>query len=672
MPIKIIAMWLGGALCLLHAQAPLDRAYHLLRGGDYETAITLFQQELAKDPSRVAVHKDLAYTYLKIGDSEAARDEFAAALRFAPNDHHLALEYAFLCNETKRQAEARRIFDRIRKTGDGSSRATAEQAFENVDRPLREGIARWQAALRQSPSNFSIHKELAELAEQRDELPLALEHYQAAWKLKPEMRSLLVDAGRVAKALGKQDLANTCLIAASRGAEPRAAEAALELLGPRYPYVYEFERAIQLDSENAGLRRELGYLYLEMKKADDAERAFTKLVELLPNDLVATAQLGFLRLARKDGEAAMPLLQKVLDGPDEELADRVRKTLRMPQTLRRRSEVPRKQVSAEARTLAERSLQAGYLKDAVKYLTIAHETDPLDFSVILKLGWAYNVMKDDPTAVRWFRLASRSPDPAIAEEASRAYRNLAPELQRVRTSGWLFPVFSSRWHDVFTYGQVKTEFRIKRLGLRPYFSTRFIGDLRGEMGGSSAAISPQYLSENSVIFGLGVATVPKFGLVAWGEAGMSVSYLGRRPDHGLAKPDYRGGLSYGKGFGRLLGGEKGGAFFETNDDVVFVSRFQNDILFYSQNRSGWTFAPSEALGGFQLQLFWNQNVTADKGRQYWANFSEMGPGMKFRFASMPPSLYFTVSALQGVHTVNEGNPRGPRFHDVRAGFWYAR
>src|SRR5262249_37204101 len=159
-----------------------------------------------------------------------------------------------------------RVFDRVRKSTDANARATAQAAFENIDRPLRESIDRWQEALQLSPDNFSAHKELAELAEKRDEWQLALEHYQRAWKLRPAMRSLLVDMGRVAIAAGQVDFATTCLIAASRGAEPRAAETARELLGSRYPYIYEFTRAIDLDPTNAGLRRELAYLYLEMKK----------------------------------------------------------------------------------------------------------------------------------------------------------------------------------------------------------------------------------------------------------------------------------------------------------------------------------------------------------------------------------------------------------------------
>ncbi|HBY59247.1 MAG TPA: hypothetical protein DEH78_05465, partial [Solibacterales bacterium] len=63
---------------------------------------------------------------------------------------------------------------------------------------------------------------------------------------------------------------------------------------------------MELDGENAGLRRELGFLFLAMKQSAEAEREFEKLVELRPEDLWAAAQLGLLRLAREDRAAAMP------------------------------------------------------------------------------------------------------------------------------------------------------------------------------------------------------------------------------------------------------------------------------------------------------------------------------------------------------------------------------
>src|SRR5258706_318849 len=79
----------------------------------------------------------------------------------------------------------------------------------------------------------------ATLAEQRDELELAAVHYENAWRLLPERRSVLVDLGRVWKALGRPGHSIAALLAASRGGEARAAELARELLPSRYPYVPE-------------------------------------------------------------------------------------------------------------------------------------------------------------------------------------------------------------------------------------------------------------------------------------------------------------------------------------------------------------------------------------------------------------------------------------------------
>ena len=646
------------------AYRPLQRAFDALRDKKYDQAVASFRQAIELSPNRASIRKDLAYTLLKIGENEAARDQFAEAMLLDPADQHVALEYAFLCYETKQQAEARQIFDRIRKTGD----ATAEQAFQNIDQPLAAGIARWQKALEISPDNFSAHQELASLAEQRDELELAAEHYEKARKLKPEERSLMLDLGRVWQRLGRNEEAGFMLLAASRGGQPRVAEKARELLPARYPYVYEFEKALELDPKNFELRRELAYLLLQMGKKEEAEQQFQILNQAAPNDLLSAAQLGFLRLNRQDYAGAQPLLDQVLKGNDEELADRVRAALKLPQSLRKRTSTAQ-QTSEEAKAFAEKSLKAGYLKDALKYLTIAHENDPVDFSVMLKLGWVYNILHDDREAVKWFNLASKSADASIAKEADQASRNLAPGLALFRTTAWAFPFFSSRWHDAFGYGQVKTEMKLGKLPFHPYISARFAGDVNGTLGSTRSNPAPQYLSETSFIFALGVATVTRHGLTGWFEAGEAVKYLTNRNDVGSMIPDYRGGIAFAKGFGHLLGGSKG-FFFENNEDGIFVSRFQNDMLLYTQNRSGYTFSKSESLG-FQAQLYVNYNGTVDRLHQYWANFVEFGPGLRFRFQGLPKGMLISANFLRGAYLVNEGNPRRPNFFDFRAGFWYA-
>jgi len=643
----------------LPAQPVLDRAYTALRNKEYDQAILLFQQGLAADPSLTGPRKDLAYTFLKTGDTEAARDQFADVMRRDPSDPHVALEFAFLAYETKQPIQARRVFDRLRRTGN----ETAERAFQNIDAPLRDGIAKWQKALAEIPDNFSGHEELAKLAELRDDPELAAKHYERAWQLKPGYRVLLLDLGRVYTNLGRTADAHAALLAASRGAEARVSEQARELLQARYPYVYEFQKALSLDPGNADLRRELAYLHLEMQNKPEAEKEFAVIVRDAPGDLLSTAQLGFLKLARQDTTGALPLLERVLKGDDDELSDRVRTALQMPKALRRRPEVSRAEVKVEAKVLAEKSYEKGYMKDALKYLTIAHESDPLDFDVMLKLGWANNILKNDNDAVRWFDLARRAPDSKIAEEAGRAYKNLAASHALLRTTFWALPMYSSRWQDVFAYSQVKTEFKLSHVPIKPYFSARLLADARGLERSRTAAANPQYLSESAAILGVGFSTPVVNGVSGWAEAGTALSFRGPQGQSRIL-PDYRGGLIVTRMAGTPLGAERRGWFAETVNDAVYVSRFNNDLVLVSQNKIGWTVRP-------HLQVFSSINGNTDAKRQYWANFVEFGAGIRTRWASLPPNVHFTVQALRGVYTRNEANPRRPNYYDIRAGFWYA-
>jgi len=601
----------------------LDRAYEALRAKDYDRAIAGFKQAIALVPDRPSVRKDLAYTLLKIGENQAARDQLAEAVRLDPADAHVELEYAFLCYETKQPVIARRVFDRLRESQDPAIRQTAAQAFENIDRPLREGIVRWQQVVAQQPANFSAEEELARLAENRDNPALAAESFEKAWRLRPARRDLLLDLGRIWQHLSREEDARAVLLAASRGAEPRVAEQARALLPDRYPYVYEFEKALTFDPDNVELRKELGYLLLQMGRADDAAHQFA-----------------------------------ILDRKNE-LQPR---TEALPGAIL-------KITASDAKQLGERSFDKGFLQDALKYLRIAEESDPLDFEVMLKLGWTYNMLKDDSDAVRWFNLARRSPDAKIAKEAGQAFRNLQPSTELFRTTVWAAPMFSTRWHDLFAYAQAKTELRLRGWWLHPYASIRFVGDSSGAVR-PAADLAPQYLSESSAILGVGVETEAWHGATGWFEAGESLRYHVQPNDLGRVVPDYRGGISYAKGVGHLLARGQHGFFAETSDDGIYVSRFDKDSLVYSQNRSGYTF-PEWETGGLHAQLYWNGNVTADVKSQYWANTVETGPGLRFRFESLRPSLLFSVNVLRGAYLINTGNPRGPNFNDLRIGIWYA-
>src|SRR5579871_970992 len=89
------------------AYSRLDEAYQALRMKGYDRAVVLFEEAIVLAPERASIRTDLAYTLLKIGEVEAARDQFAEAMRLDPADEHVALEYGFLCYETQEQVTAR-------------------------------------------------------------------------------------------------------------------------------------------------------------------------------------------------------------------------------------------------------------------------------------------------------------------------------------------------------------------------------------------------------------------------------------------------------------------------------------------------------------------------------------------------------------------------------------
>jgi tetratricopeptide (TPR) repeat protein len=221
--------------------ADLTLAYKLLAQKSYDDAIAAFERGLQYQPRNAGAHKDLAYTFLKTGESAKARDEFKAAIDIDSHDEPATLEYAFLCYETKKPIEARRTFDRLRtRAVSATARQTAETAFQNIDKPLADGIARWKASIAKladplAPGTFSAHWELAQLAENRDDLPLAAEQYEICRKLKPQLASLLLDLARVWQQLNEVEQAHAAALAASRSSDSRTAEDGLELLGPRYP-----------------------------------------------------------------------------------------------------------------------------------------------------------------------------------------------------------------------------------------------------------------------------------------------------------------------------------------------------------------------------------------------------------------------------------------------------
>ena len=301
-------------------QADLNNAYQALADKDYDSAIDLFLKGLAKEPGNAAAHKDLAYTLFRAGENAAARDEFEQALQAQPARRNGRPRVRLPGLRDQKAHRSSPHFDRLRKTGNPTTRATAEQAFQNIDRPLADGIARWKQALARSdkPNDltmFSAHWELAQLAELRDDLPLAAEQYEICREVEAAAERSSADLARVWQQLNRVDesRAATWLRRAPPIRGPPSS--LLETLGPRYPYPYEFLAAIRLDPSNVSLRRELGYLYLAMHRQPEAIEQFEHILELESRDEAARDQINSLR-GLKVRPAAIPAPPVVATGAD--------------------------------------------------------------------------------------------------------------------------------------------------------------------------------------------------------------------------------------------------------------------------------------------------------------------------------------------------------------------
>ena len=592
-------------------------------------------------------------------------------MHLSPGDEMAALEFAFLAFETGKPIEARRTFDRLQHSANPQTRVTAGQAFQNIDKPLADGIARWKLALKRSATPdalamYSAHEELAHLAELRDELLLAAEQYEICRKLKPNLSELLLVIARIWKALGRDEDAHAAVLVASRSKDSRTAEQGLEQMGTRYPYPYEFVNALKLDEKNTALRKELGYLYLAMGKTEEAKAEFKQVLEIDSKDQSAIDQLSELNgFHRRNPAPAPALVAPVASAVSPSIAPAVR------QAVKPAAAPVLTTAQVDARAMGMKSLKLGYSRDAIKYLRQAHENDPDDAEVMMDLGYAYNLAKDDADAIPWFDRARHSEDSLIAAESNKAYHNLRGDIG-AQTTMWMLPMYSTRWHDAFSYGQIK---RTIPLPFAPfnhllsfYLSTRFMGDLKSSMPDSHTITAPQYLSESSFIVGAGIATRTWHHLTGWAEAGEAVNYLPFRHDIGTAIPDYRGGLNYAKAFGANLLSRHSGWFYDTTADAVYVNRFDKDWLFYSQHRGGRLLHLGD---GMNLETLFNVNYTRDSKSQYWANTVELGPGLKLHLPFMPPPVYVSTDLLRGIYTNSLGNPRRPNYNDVRIGIWYA-
>ena len=426
-----------------------------------------------------------------MGKSERARDEFGEVLRRDPNDSYIALEYAFLCHETNRPEIAWKIFRGLQGAANPEHRATATRTFNSMDAELLGRIARLEEALRRDPGNYGSHLELARARRIRNDYAVAAAEFDAAYRLKPQYAEVLLELADALRKAGETERAGAVTLTASRCASAYVAEQAKHFLPPRYPYLSEFEIALRFEPRQTELRREMGFFLLSLGCKPEAQAAFEQVLGEDPDDLLAAAQLGFLELEQGRRDAAIPRLRAALRTTDNACGNafqtcsqrKVRLSAAGAATIspETATAIPAATLSKSfadaesAREMGRKSYDAGFIPDAIRFYQEAQRLDSANFDTMLRLAWSLNMGKRDDEALRWFSLAARSPDTAVAEEAKAAIRNLttpaasssamvaAAPREGLVASLWAMPLHSTRWGSTFSYAQAKLEWEQPRL-----------------------------------------------------------------------------------------------------------------------------------------------------------------------------------------------------------------
>jgi tetratricopeptide (TPR) repeat protein len=358
------------ALAVLLAQPPqdpaytaLNRAYEQLRLKQYDDAVASFRRVLELDPTRIAIHKEIAYTLQKMGETEQAVEAFEAYHRALPSDYTTIMELAYLYAQVQKEDRALEFFKMAAQSSDPAQAAQARQGFQNVEGPIMAEITRWRAATAQDAQNFDARESLADAYVMHGEAAAAIEQYAWLRREAPTRYRHLITLAELHGKLGAShaDAARAYALLAMRAPDPRVTAQGRALFGERYPYLYELQMALELEPWQTEIRKEVNFI--------------TKKEEPVTAPTPATAADDPVRRHRELGYA---------------------------------------------------SLAKSFLDDAVREFTEVHRLDPSDDQAVLQLALLYNMLKKDQIALGWFKLARASRDRKVAEQARQAIHNLEP------------------------------------------------------------------------------------------------------------------------------------------------------------------------------------------------------------------------------------------------------
>jgi len=258
------------------------RGENALRSGDYASARVSFEKVLERNPQHIAALANLGVVFAQTRDYEKAADTYRQALALHPKHPLLHLNLGLALFKQDRYAEAAKEFEQT---------------------------------LAGQPQHLQAQELLASCRIYTGEADRAVATLETLLKERPTDPGLLYLTGLAHLRAGKPDQAKPIFDRLTAHASPAQAHfLAGKALAENEQFdeaVRELERARAVDAKLDGIDRELGKVYISLRRAEEAETRLRASVAADRGDVEALYFLaGSLILQDKNAEA-LPLLETV-------------------------------------------------------------------------------------------------------------------------------------------------------------------------------------------------------------------------------------------------------------------------------------------------------------------------------------------------------------------------
>jgi Tfp pilus assembly protein PilF len=313
-----------------------QRAQAALQANDSASAEREFLAVLALAPKNSAAHTGIGVLDMGRGDCRAASDEFHSALAAQPS-YTKALALLGICQK---------------RLGDGSARASLQKSFQK---------------LRENPLRAQVGMELAGLYEQQGDTEAAGSLMRQLVQLDPENPDILFAAQRIYSDLADDTLNKLAVLAPGSARMQQAIAERLVNGGDLKSAIEHYRKALQIDPRLSGVHFELGEAILESAPGDasaeaEAQREFEAAVAIDGDTAKTECEFGYMAWLQSKEDQAMAHYQRAYQlNPNE----------------------------VQAQMGLAKLLMQEKPQEAIKYLRMAVQSDPLNGSAHYQLAQAY-------------------------------------------------------------------------------------------------------------------------------------------------------------------------------------------------------------------------------------------------------------------------------------------